>query len=95
MAATRNDILTWLTSPRYLKALGTPNSRYCLIICDTFDWEDYPVYVDTAEQAVEHVKNLQSMEKLMEVYDLKGDIDKQMNLKRCYAIDVPGFKKNV
>lgn len=53
---------------------GTKRKSYThvLIVCDTFDYEDYPVYVtdaqDVREIAAAH--NGPNMTKLMEVYSL-------------------------
>lgn len=95
MAATRNDILGWLTDPAYVQLLGDDDSRYCIIVCDTFDWEDYPVYATDEDDVRKQIAELGPMQKVMEVYDLLGDIPKQMDMKRAYAVEIPGFKKNV
>ena len=57
-----------------------------IVACDTFDWEDYPVYV-TADQDV-HVEAKKydnvDMEKIMEVYKLSMDWDAQLNERRAF-----------
>lgn len=39
MAATRNDIAGWL---REARAQG---ATHMIVVCDTFDWDDFPVFV--------------------------------------------------
>jgi hypothetical protein len=44
---------------------------YMIVVCDTFDWEDYPVYVNAEDFWTEYAKyDGQNMQKIMEVYDL-------------------------
>jgi hypothetical protein len=44
-------------------------ATHVIIICDTFDWEDYPVFVMPGEDVHERVKDFRgNMQKLMEVY---------------------------
>ncbi len=48
-------------------------SNYMIIVCDTFSYEDYPVYVEgSADDAREKKEeyNKESMQRVMEVYDL-------------------------
>jgi len=44
MATTVEELRAWLTwkEPKY---------DYVLIVCDTYDWEDYPVYCKAEELA--------------------------------------------
>ncbi len=50
------------------------------IICDTFEWEDYPVYdcFPDYEWNVSRAERRENMLLLMETYDLTADIDEQM-----------------
>lgn len=80
MAATRDDLSRWFDR-------GVSNKKtYMVIVCDTFDWEDYPVYYDTKEEAESRVKNPGEMQKVMEIYDLTHDKDTQMNMHRAYML---------
>ncbi len=57
-----------------------------IIVCDTFDYEDYPVYV-TSEQDVRKVKegfDGKNMQKVMEVYKLSMDIEEQLAQTRSF-----------
>jgi len=53
---------------------------FMFIMCDTYDWEDYPKYASTLEDAYIIYTNFPSnMQKIMEIYDLRKDKQKQLN----------------
>lgn len=78
MAATREDIRVWFQ--RGVKSGDTD----MVIVCDTFDYEDYPCYFKNPENARTKFRYPGSMQKVMEAYDLTGDMEEQINLRRCY-----------
>jgi len=43
MAATREDVDRWI------KAAKVNGFKYIISACDTFDWDDYPVYCKSEE----------------------------------------------
>lgn len=50
-----------------------------IVVCDTYDYEDYPVYCskeDFKEKFMSH--NGVNMQRIMEVYDLEEPKEKQM-----------------
>lgn len=57
----------------------TEKYRYMIVVCDTFDWEDYPVYVTKDEDFYiaydDH--NEKNMQRIMEVYDLDKSWEEQ------------------
>ena len=57
-----------------------------IVVCDTYDWDDYPVYVMPTEDAQKKYSeyNGPNMQKVMEVYNLKKDIDKQVGQHRAF-----------
>jgi len=55
---------------------------WMLVICDTFDHEDYPVYAMTDDECRQTFKAPGEMQRVMEVYDLSGDKREQMLAKR-------------
>ena len=57
-------------------------AHHVVIACDTYDWEDYPVYVMPGETAREKADKLGSMQSVMEVYDLALDLTTQLNEHR-------------
>lgn len=80
MATTKKMISDWFD--RGVKE----NATHMIVACDTFDWEDYPVYVKPTETVRDEVAkyNGPNMQKVMEVYDLKRDRDEQLNQGRAY-----------
>lgn len=58
-------------------------SKYMLIICDTFDWEDYPYFFEDEKEAREKMSNPGDMNKFMEAYDLSANKDEQLNMRRA------------
>jgi len=81
---TQNEIRTWL---REGKAQG---ATHTLIVCDTFDHEDYPkhITVATEEEARKATHNLGSMQSLMEVYSHALDHEKQLAEHRSFHYEV-------
>jgi hypothetical protein len=58
-----------------------------LIVCDTFDYEEYPKSVMPGCDPRLESKNLGSMQKLMECYSLSMDIDEQVAQRRAFNWD--------
>lgn len=81
MATTREDIERWFINPYK----DTPT--HMLVVCDTFDWEDYPVYV-TNDQNVSEViaSHSRDMQRVMEVYNYSIDLNTQLNEHRSYHL---------
>lgn len=80
---TIDDIKCWLKNCK-----DNPNCTHMLVVCDTYDWEDYPVNVlktDSVENKIEHYTNA-SMQKVMEVYNMSMDLDKQLSEHRSWNI---------
>lgn len=79
MAATKDDIVRWVTeSARNKKA------THVLIVCDCWDYEDYPVVVLKGQDvhAIANQNNGPNMTKLMEVYSLTS----MHTLKEQFAV---------
>jgi len=58
---------------------------YMLVVCDTFDQEDYPVYCTISTFAQKyHESDGTNMQKIIEVYDLSLDKDMQMAERRAF-----------
>jgi len=83
MATTQEDIRGWLNNGKKMKA------THVIVVCDTFDLEDYPVYVmptdDVREKYAEF--NGPNMQKVMEVYSLSKNIENQLNAHRAFCLD--------
>lgn len=74
---TKDEIREWFQ--RGLNNEDKPT--HMMVVCDTYDWEDYPVYVLPEEDAETIYKkyNGNNMQKVMEVYNLSTDMESQMN----------------
>ena len=78
---TKEDIRQWLKEAKKKKA------HHMLVICDSFDYEDYPVFVVGDEDVNRVIKEKcrnDNMQRLMEVYDLSMDLEKQLNEGRSF-----------
>ena len=69
MAATREDIDRWIN---HAKEIG---ATHIISVCDTFDWEDYPVYVMPKDDLKEKKKLYDGidMQSINEVITLNED----------------------
>jgi hypothetical protein len=69
MAATRTDIDRWIESAK------EEGATHIISVCDTFEWEDYPVNVLPGENL--ELKKLQydnvNMQKINEVITINAD----------------------
>lgn len=82
MATTKEQIREWIQRGLDAKKRTT----HMLIVCDTFDWSDYPVYV-TEDQICQEVfedYSGKNMQKVMEIYNLETDLDEQVNATRAW-----------
>lgn len=63
-------------------------ATHMIVVCDTFDWDDYPVYVSPQQDPAKVKKQYDrvNMQKVMEVYDLAGDREAQLNMGRAMAV---------
>lgn len=83
MATTKEDIRRWFEAGKKMGA------THLIVVCDTFDWEDYPVYVDKTEDVRRMFEkyNGKNMQKVMEVYSFHRDIKSQLNEHRSFHFD--------
>lgn len=82
MATTIEDLKSWFLEGKARKA------NFMIVVCDTFDWEDYPVFISKDENIRTAYDKYQgpNMQKVMEVYNLSKDFDKQQRTGR-FAMD--------
>lgn len=79
MTATKEDIRRWF------KKGAEEGEAYMIIVCDTFDYDDYPVYTSKESYNERHSHYIQaSMQTIMEVYDLNQDMEEQLAEHRCF-----------
>lgn len=83
MGTTKKDIREWLERGK------KDGATHLIIVVDTFDYDDYPVFVKAGEdvRAKEIEYNGKEMQRVMEVYSLKRDIDEQLNEHRSFNYD--------
>lgn len=78
MATTRDDIREWFDR-------GVEESaEFMIIACDTFSWDDYPVFCTESDYEEKHARASSNMQTIMEVYDLKKDREQQLRQHRVF-----------
>ena len=80
MSTTQSEIREWLQDGK------KQNASHMLVVCDTFDYQDYPVYVNENEDVNEIYQkyNNTNMQKVMEVYNLSMNLEEQLNEYRAF-----------
>jgi hypothetical protein len=83
MTATSQDIEEWFDTGVSKKA------THMIVVCDTFDHEDYPVYVESGQDVRKRFKHYdsKSMQRVMEVYHLGSDKTKQLAEHRSFNFE--------
>lgn len=80
MAATKEFIRKWLQG-------ATKEDTHMLVVCDTFDYEDYPVFVNKNENVNNKIKHYsENMQRVVEVYNLSIDLESQLGSHRVWNI---------
>lgn len=77
MTTTRQDISDWFDDGK------EQNADFMIVVCDTFDWEDYPVYCTNNNFEQKYKNCSRNMQKVMEVYDLSLDKESQLSEYRA------------
>ncbi len=80
MATSKEEIEGWVKRPSTSGQKDDGRKvTHVMIVCDSYDYTDYPVYVhedeDIKERIAEHSMNMQ---RVVEVYKMSMDIDKQL-----------------
>jgi len=78
MVTTREDITRWFYEGQ------RQGATHMIVARDTFDWEDYPVFVSPQENVREKAAK---QKKIMEVYSLSKSLDMQLNEYRAFHYD--------
>lgn len=86
MVTTTEEIRTWIERGR------EKGATHVIVVNDSFSYEYYPVYVGAGEdvrkvQARYDEKSGQTMESVMEVYFLAGDIEAQLSMRRSFTYE--------
>jgi hypothetical protein len=77
MTTTKQEISGWFDRG------VAEGATHMVVVCDTYDWEDYPVFVRSPEEAKRQFQDRSNMQKGMEVYNLSMPKDEQLSERRC------------
>lgn len=83
MSTTKDDIARWWSEGLRQKA------THMIVVCDTFDYEDYPVFVkpgENVQEKVTHYQNESSCSRVMEVYSYALPFSEQLNTHRAWNL---------
>ncbi len=86
---TEEGIRSWLLEAK------VGGATHVVIVCDTYDWSDYPIPVmpnEDVHQVVKENDNEERLSKVMEVYWLDGDIEAQLALPLSLTYGPPEEK---
>jgi hypothetical protein len=78
----RTTIAAWIKE-------APKGTTHVVIATDTFDWQDYPVYVakgDDVKAEVARLSDPNKMSKVMEVYDLSKPVGAQLRELRAWHL---------
>ena len=85
MSATAEDIKGWL------KEAQRQGATHLIVACDTYDHDNYPVYVMSNQNIQQEISQRrgQNMQTIDEVYNMAMDIEFQLNEHRAFHPDIP------
>ena len=77
---TKDDIRKWLQAGK------DQSATHMIVVCDRFDYEDYPVYVAIGDdvRCVEANINAEQMQGVMEIYRLDMSWEQQLSQPRAF-----------
>jgi hypothetical protein len=84
MATTKEDIRQWLEEG------NEKGATHMIVVLDTFDYEDYPVYVSMSENVGDNIakySNPNEMSRVIEVYSYKLPLEPQIKENRAWHLD--------
>ena len=61
-------------------------ASHMVIVVDTYDYDNYPVFTKTVEDARQRCSCPGEMQRVMEVYNLSMDKETQLNQHRVYNL---------
>ena len=82
MVTTKEDIRGWLERGK------EKNATHVVVMCDSFDYQDYPVFIESHENIHTRLQELAKgeMQRIMEVYKLSMPWNLQLNEHRAYHL---------
>lgn len=81
---TPEEIWGWLQDGK------RKGATHMIVACDTFNYEDYPVYVmpgQSVQDLARQYTNPDQMSRVMEVYSYAIDLEQQLAEHRAYHFD--------
>ncbi len=81
MAATKDELRRWFEVTK-----ARPGTTHMVVLCDTYDWSDYPYACYSRDHAQRIVDHPGDMQQVMEVYDLNADMEEQMAEHRAWRL---------
>ena len=77
MAASRRDVDRWIETAKLGKC------KYIISVCDTFDYDDYPVYCEDLNELQrrypEYTKNMKRVNEIIRINE-DGSVDENLSL---------------
>ncbi|KKT29226.1 MAG: hypothetical protein UW41_C0010G0019 [Candidatus Collierbacteria bacterium GW2011_GWC2_44_18] len=80
---TKDDFVRWFEDGK------KKGATHAIIVCDTFDHTDFPIYVMPGENCREKAESegKKPMQRVMEVYSLSLDFETQFKEVRAFHYD--------
>lgn len=80
MATSKDDLRRWLEEG------AAKQATHMIVVVDTFDYVDFPVYVMPGEDAKARAAEelARPMQRVMEVYNLGRSFEEQLNEHRAF-----------
>jgi len=78
--ASKEDIHEWLKEGK------KKGMTHVIIVCDDFQWEDYPIYIMPGQDVkeIEKKHGVEQMERVMEIYNLSLPLEPQIEEERAW-----------
>lgn len=74
---TKSDLMNigtvdYVSKQRWIQTAIQQNAKYIIVACDEFDYDDYPIFAQTKEEADKKIDecNKESMQRVMGLYDI-------------------------
>lgn len=81
------DVPTAYGIGKWLLSAREEGATHMIVVCDTFDFDDYPVHVMPDQDVHKVIADYrsQTMREVMEVYWMDGDLDQQLDMPRSFT----------
>lgn len=76
MTASKEDVNGWINAAK------ESNKRYIISVCDTFEWDDYPIFCDDRDNLVKRIPEFHNtnLQKINEIIEIVPDKEPVRNL---------------